>query len=133
MLQTLRKGTEKEHHCMMGKNIKCHKEVKPSEMNKSGLEPMESLLYEELKRKRLQNAHLLKNDGLKMTELVTSLVVQGLSLCTSSARGASSILCWGTKTPHAVQQGQDREKRHLSFSVIPGQVWVMSEKTELDK
>ena len=91
MLQTLRKG-----NCMMGKNIKCHKEVKPSEMNKSSLEPMESLLYEEMKRKRLQNAHLLKNDGLQMTELVTSLVVQWLRLCTSNARGASSILCWGT-------------------------------------
>ena len=49
---------------MMGKNIKCHKEVKPSKMNKNDLEPMESLLYEEMKRNRLQNAHLLKNDDL---------------------------------------------------------------------
>ena len=98
MLQTLRKG-----NCMMGKNIKCRKEVKPSKMNKNDLEPMESLLYEEMKRNRLQNAHLLKNDDLKMTELVTSLVVQWLRLCTSNAREASSILGQGTKSPHAVQ------------------------------
>ena len=39
--------------------------------------------------------------GYKVSRLGTSLAVQWLRLCTSSAAGAGSIPGWGTKIPHA--------------------------------
>ena len=49
--------------------------------------------------------------SLRKTSLRTSLVVQWLELCASSAGGLSSILGWGTKIPQAVRCGQKKKKR----------------------
>ena len=48
--------------------------------------------------------------SLRKTSLRTSLVVQWLELCASSAGGLSSILGWGTKIPQAVRCGQKKKK-----------------------
>ena len=40
----------------------------------------------------------------------TSLAVQCLRICTSTAGGTGSIPGWGTKVPHAVWCGQKKKK-----------------------
>ena len=44
----------------------------------------------------------------------TSLAVQRLRLCASTAGGAGSIPGWGTKIPHAVRRGQKVKKQNKS-------------------
>ena len=41
----------------------------------------------------------------------TSLVIQWLKLCASNAGGVGSILCWGTKIPHAPGNNQKKKKK----------------------
>ena len=45
----------------------------------------------------------------------TSLVVQGLRLCASTARGVSSIHGWGTKIPHAARPKKKKKKKFFFF------------------
>ena len=44
-------------------------------------------------------------------EIGTSLAVQWLGLCASTAGGAGSIPGWGTKIPHAVWYGQNKKEK----------------------
>ena len=53
----------------------------------------------------------------------TSLVVQWLGLCTSTAGGSGSILGHGTKIPHAMQHGQKKKKKQ---NVDSSFIWVIS-------
>ena len=46
----------------------------------------------------------------------TSLVVQWLGLCTSTAGGSGSILGHGTKIPHAMQHGQKKSRMLIALS-----------------
>ena len=52
---------------------------------------------------------------LEMLALGTSLVVQWLRLCASTARGMGSIPGWGTKILHALQCGQKKKKKMLAL------------------
>ena len=45
----------------------------------------------------------------------TSLVVQLLTLCTSTAEGVGSILGWGTKIPHVMGHGQKIKQNKMCF------------------
>ena len=45
----------------------------------------------------------------------TSLVVQLLTLCTSTAQGVGSIPGWGTKTPHVTGHGQKIKQNKMCF------------------
>ena len=59
-----------------------------------------------------------ESPSLRKTSLRTSsLVVQWLELCASSAGGPSSILGWGTKIPQAVQCGQKKKDLKKSWCV----------------
>ena len=48
----------------------------------------------------------------------TSLVVQWLRLCASTAGGTGSVPAWGTKIPHAVQYGQEK-KFYVLYYIFP--------------
>ena len=54
----------------------------------------------------------------KGTAAGTSLVVQWLRLCASTARGASSIPGWGTKIPHAAQPKKKKKRDRSNCSVL---------------
>ena len=43
----------------------------------------------------------------------TSLVVQWLRICASTAGGMGSIPGWGTKIPHAAQSSQKQTKKKI--------------------
>ena len=44
----------------------------------------------------------------------TSLVVQWLRICASTAGGMGSIPGWGTKIPHAAQSSQKQTKKKIN-------------------
>jgi len=48
----------------------------------------------------------------------TSLVVQGLRLCTSTPGGVGSILVWETKISHALRPGQKISSVQFSCSAV---------------
>ena len=52
-----------------------------------------------------------RNPQLKKMTAWTSLVVQWLRLCTSTAGDLRSIPGQGTKIPHTLQHGQKKKKR----------------------
>ena len=54
---------------------------------------------------------------IKTKSLGTSLVVQWLSLCASTAGGVSLIPLWGTKIPHA--KGATKKKKKVKVFIFP--------------
>ena len=56
-----------------------------------------------------------KSNKVRMTTLGTSLAVQWLKLCISTAGGTGSIPGQGTKIPHAMQRGQKKNDNSLQF------------------
>ena len=56
---------------------------------------------------------------IKTESLGTSLVVQWLSLCASTAGGVSLIPLWGTKIPHAKGATKKKKGKSLHFPTLP--------------
>ena len=56
-------------------------------------------------------SHHLWQTTAKRDDARTSLVVQWLRHCTSTAEGVGSISGWGTKVPRVVQHDQNRKKK----------------------
>ena len=55
-------------------------------------------------------------DIIKITKFLgSSLAIQWLGLCASTARGLGSIPGWGTKIPKAVRHSQKKKKKITKF------------------
>ena len=53
----------------------------------------------------------------------TSLMVQWLKLCTSTAGNTGFSPSWGTKIPHATEHGQKKSKLHIPVQIL-NLLWV---------